>query len=69
MECDDVINQMQLTMKVNKKKALGVRKRQAAKSRAAAKRHKKEINKYKRLIQCNLHDLFVSAAIIDDLGM
>ncbi len=32
MECDDAINQMQLTMKDNEKKALGVQKRQAAKS-------------------------------------
>ena len=69
VECDDAINQMQLTMKDNEKKALGVRKRQAAKSRAATKRHKKESNKYKRLIQRNLNDLSVSAAIIDDLGM
>ena len=69
VECDDAINQMQLTMRENKKKALGVRKRQAAKSRAATKHHKKEGNKYMRLIQCNLHDLSVFVAIIDDLGM
>ena len=62
-------NQIQLTMKDNEKKALGVRKRQTAKSRAAAKRHKKESNKSKRLIQCNLHDLSVSAAKIDYLEM
>ena len=69
MECDDAIKQMQLTMKGNKKNAMGVRKRQAAKSRAHAKRHKKECNKYKKLIQRNIHDLSVSAAIIDDLEM
>ena len=31
MECDNAINQMQLSMKDNEKKALGVQKRQAAK--------------------------------------
>jgi hypothetical protein len=62
MACDDAINQMQLTMKDNEKKASSVRKRQAAKSIAANKRHKKESNKSKRLIQRNLHDLSVSAA-------
>jgi len=63
------INQIQLTMKDNEKKALGVWKRQTAKSRAATKRHKKESNKSKRLIQRNLHDLSVSAAKIDYLEM
>ena len=61
------INQIQLTMKDNEKKALGVWKRQTAKSRAATKRHKKESNKSKSLIQRNLHDLSVSAAKIDYL--
>jgi hypothetical protein len=50
VESDDAINQMQLTMKDNEKKALGVRKRQAAKSRAATNHHKKESNKYKTKI-------------------
>ncbi len=69
MECDDAINQMQLTMKDNKKKALSVQKRQAAKSIATTKQHKKESNKSKRLIQCNLHDLSVSVAKNNDLEM
>jgi hypothetical protein len=50
VESDYAINQMQLTMKDNEKKALGVRKRQAAKSRAATNHHKKESNKYKTKI-------------------
>ena len=69
MECDDAINQMQLTMKDNEKKALTVRKRQAVKSIAANKRHKKDSNKSKQLIQRNLHDLSVSNAKINDLEM
>ena len=69
MACDDAIDQMQLTMKDNEKKALSVRKRQAAKSIAANKRHKKESNKSKRLIQRNLHDLSVTAAKNNDLEM
>ena len=56
-------------MKDNEKKASSVRKRQAAKSIAANKRHKKESNKSKRLIQRNLHDLSVSAAKNNDLEM
>ena len=69
VECDDAINQMQLSMRENEKKALGAGKRQAAKSRAVTKRHKKEGNKYNRLIKGNLRDLSVFVAIIDDLGM
>ena len=69
MKCDDAINKMQLNMKDNEKKALNVRKRQAVKSIAANKRHKKESNKSKRLSQRNLHDLSVSAAKINDFEM
>jgi hypothetical protein len=69
MKCDDAINKMQLTMKDNEKKALNVRKRQAVKSIAANKRHKKDSNKSKQLIQRNLHDLSVSNAKINDLEM
>ena len=59
----------QLTMTDNENKASSVRKRQAAKSIAANKRHKKESNKSKRLSQRNLHDLSVSAAKINDFEM
>ena len=45
VECDDAINQMQLSMRENEKKAMGVRKSQAAKSRAVTKHHKKEGNR------------------------
>jgi hypothetical protein len=69
MECDDAINQMQLTLKDNDKKALRVRKWQTAKSRASIKHHKKDCNKSRRWIQRNLQDLSVSAAKINDLEM
>ncbi len=69
MERDDAINQMQLTLKDNDKKALRVRKRQTAKSRAAIKRHKEDNNKSRRWIQRKFQDLLVSAANINDLEM